>query len=259
MTVFGLWCSKPSFADVQLAADLGFTRLDCMVNDLSKQRSPTPFKLDWSPDAYRNVVAHALHVCGIEEVHFTAWAMPHAVYMSYAGDALQQLCIDAGAHGIVLDAEEPWTLASKPDYGGAAAAFYQEAKGCRVGITGIGYCNTDKLGPLMASADYGIPQAYVVRKRKVDVLTHAGIPKVIAHWRKFGKPLHIGLAAYAQSGIPGHTTKSAMRATFAAVQDECEGVSYWSLRQLKGNTLVRETLRRLMEESKSKQAKEGAA
>jgi hypothetical protein len=250
MKTFGVWCTRPTAADIRLARDLGFDRLDIMVGDESKQRDPIPFAMEKPVEFYVAATRCALDL-GFREVHFTAWAMPHVTYMAYAGDQLQHLCSLAGAHGIVLDAEEPWTQSSKADYGSAASTFFAQAKGCRVGITGIGWCNTDKLGPLMRNADYGCPQVYVVRERRVKVLSHAGIPGVIAHWRKFGKPLHIGLAAYAQAGIEGHTTKSAMRTTLAAVEGETDGVSYWSLRQLKGNALTRETIRKMMADARA--------
>lgn len=254
MKTFGIWCARPIAADIRLAYELGFDRLDIMVNELSKQRTPTEFVLDWTAEKYSDAAKFALDL-GIREVHFTSWAMPHLTFMAYAGDQLQHLCGLAGAHGIVLDAEEPWTKASKPDYGSAASTFFAQAKGCRVGITAIGYCDRDKLEPLMRNADYGVPQVYVVRKRDVDVLTHAGIPAVIKRWRKFGKPLHIGLAAYAQAGIDGHTTKSAMRTTLQAVGPECDGVSYWSLRQLKGNALARETMRKMIADARAAEAR----
>lgn len=252
MTTFGVWCRRPSFDDITLAAGMGFTRLDVMVQDMAKQRTPTSFRMDWDAQDYRNVVGKAT-MAGIEEVHFTAWAMPHVTYMSYAGDCLQNLCMETGAHGIVLDAEEPWTLASKPDYRKAAEAFYTQAKGCRTGITGIGYANADKLGPLLDGADYGIPQCYSTNTSKV---LPQNVGRLAKHWEKFGKPLVPGLAAYRQSGIAGHTSSSALR----TARDTLAGfdtVIYWSLRQIKGSTLVRNTLRAMMEEDRKRQ--EGAA
>ncbi|HKY51669.1 MAG TPA: hypothetical protein VJP45_10465 [Candidatus Limnocylindria bacterium] len=252
MKTFGIWAWRPTAADLRLAREIGFDRVDIMVNELSKQRTPISFaeSLSISADALVGSAKAALDL-GFREVHFTAWAMPHVTYMAYAGDNLQHLCGLAGAHGILLDAEEPWTQAGKPDYGSAASTFFAQAKGCRVGVTGIGWCDTDKLGPLMRNADYGCPQVYVVRERRVKVLSHAGIPAVLKHWAQFGKPLHVGLAAYAQAGIEGHTTKSAMRTTLQAVESACDGVSYWSLRQVKGNALVRETLRKMIADSRA--------
>jgi hypothetical protein len=249
----GVWCRRPGFEDIELAASLGFTRLDVMVNEMSKARGFSSFVMDWDADAYRNVVAKA-HMEGIREVHFTAWAMPHETYMAFAGDTLQQLCIDTGADGIVLDAEEPWTLADRPSYGKAAEMFYRQAKGCRTGITGIGYANLDKLRPLMEQADYGIPQCYSTNTSKVPP-EHLG--KLVEHWRKFGKPLVPGLAAYRQSSIKGHTTKTAMRAARAELS-EFDTVIYWSLRQIKGSALIRETLRKMFEDQ-CEAKKEGAA
>lgn len=257
MTTFGIWCRRPSFDDITLAAGLGFKRLDIMIGDMSKQRTPTAFELDWPRDRYKQAAELAFNA-GIEELHYTAWAMPHVTYMAYAGDTLQQLCIDTGAHGIVLDAEEPYTQAKTPDYGKSCEAFFEQAKGCRVGITGIGFCNTDKLQPLMAQADYGIPQAYVVAARSgmPPGLRHGSIDNVIEHWREFDKPIVPALAAYRQAGIDGLSTRVAMGIAREHVRD-FDTVLYWSLRQVKGNTLIRNALRQMIDEDNA--AKEGAA
>jgi hypothetical protein len=252
----GVWCRKPGFDDIELAASLGFKRLDVMVHEVSKARTPVEFKLDWDASAYQNVVGKAM-MEGIEEVHFTAWAMPYVTYMAYAGDTLQHLCQETGAHGIVLDAEEPWTLAKRPDYGSSATTFFAQAKGCRTGITGIGYANFDKLEPLCRNADYLVPQCYSTNTSKV---LPDRVGKLADHWsRRFPDKLIVpGLAAYRQSGIDGYTTRTAMRtarAQFACA--EFPDVIYWSLRQIKGSALIRETLRKMLAEQN--EAKEGAA
>lgn len=253
MMLTGVWCTRPTLADIRLAYEIGFRRLDVMVHDMSKQSTPTNFSMEWPRERYIEATKRALDA-GFDEVHFTAWAMPHVVYMAYAGDTLQQLCLDAGAHGIVLDAEEPWTKAKLPDYDKAAEAFFEQAKACRVGITGIGYCNTDKLGPLMASADYGMPQCYATNTSDVPP---ENLLAIVGYWRlAWDKPLIPGLAAYRQSGIAGHTTRSAMRTARGRV-GEFDTVVYWALRHIKGNALIRETLRRMLADQRA--ARAGAA
>lgn len=249
MMTTGVWCWKPTREDIELALELGFDRLDIMVNGLPKQRKPVDFRdtLSLSRVAICDTAKAALDR-GIAEVHFTAWAMPHQEYMAYAACFLQWLCRMSGAHGIVLDAEEPWTKAVRPDYEASSSTFFTQAEGLRVGVTGIGYADLEKLAPLMRHADYGIPQCYSTNS--------SGVPpehlcNIASRWYDaFGIPIEPALAAYRQGGIRGHTTRSAMRTACAAISDydPCASVIYWSLRHIKGNKIIRDTLRRMLQE-----------
>jgi hypothetical protein len=229
-----VWCWYPSFDDLHFAAELGVRRLDVMVNDFSAKRSPTRFRMNGTTDGYRNLVAYAT-AAGIPEVHFTSWVMPHVPFCREAGDELQQLCIDTGAYGVVFDAEEPWTLATQRDYEGAAEELRLALKGCRVGITGIGYASRDKLSPLMRIADYGIPQAYSTTTSNV---APGRLPRIIEHWKWWGKPLVPGLAAYRTGGA------QAMRQSFDAVQP-ADAVIYWNLRHLRTTKTSQRVIREL--------------
>lgn len=214
--IIGAWCMRPSRNDVDFAASIGLRRLDVMVNDLSKQRKPTRFKFDrLSKDLVEYAAGRGI------EVHVTSWIMPHVAFAREAGDELQHLCGMTGAHGIVLDAEEPWTLAHAARREEAAAAFFDATMGCRVGVTGIGFADHAKLGPLMSRADYGIPQAYVT---KTSGLSLAGIPRVLQHWQQFKRPIVPALAGY-------RTDRDGMQASWHAVQP-AQTVLYWALRHL---------------------------
>lgn len=237
--MIGVWCWRPSFDDIQFAASLGIRRLDIMTNDLSRKRDPIRFSMDWEPQSYLDTVAYALNMAAFDEVHFTSWVMPHVPFCREAGDVLQQLCIDSGAHGVVFDAEEPWTLAHQRDYEGAACELQSALKGCRVGITGIGYADRGKLSPLMRIADYGIPQAYSTTTSNV---APSRLPRILEHWKWWGKPIVPGLAAYRTGGA------TAMRESYAAVQP-ADTVIYWNLRHLKSTKTSQRVIRELADKA----------
>lgn len=228
-SIVGAWCTRPNRADVDFAAGLGLRRLDVMVNDFSKERKPTRFRFD---KLSKDVVEYAANR-GIA-VHLTSWIMPHVDFAREAGDELQHLCGITGAQGIVLDAEEPWTLALASQREAAADAFFEATMGCRVGVSGIGFADRMKLGPLMARADYGVPQAYVTQ---TSGLSLAGIPKVLAHWEAFKKPIVPALAGY-------RTNRAGMLAAWYAVQP-AQTVLYWALRHLKDSDTRQDAIRHL--------------
>lgn len=225
MPSVGAWCFNPTKADVDFALALGIRRLDFMVNDLSKERGPTKFRMavpTWAEYAAGKGI----------EVHLTSWIMPHVEFAIAAGDELQHIAGVVGARGVVLDAEEPWTLATGDvDREGAAAAFEEAMMGCRFGVTGIGYASVVKLGPLLARADYGVPQAYVTGTSGLRA-----VGPVLEHWKKaFGRPVVPGLAAY-------RTTAAQMRTDLAAV-GEASTVLYWALRHIKGSKAAQSVIR----------------
>lgn len=226
----GAWCTRPSRSDVDFAASLRMRRLDVMVNDLSDERSPIRFRFD---KLSRDIVEYA-NSRGIE-VHVTSWIMPHVAFAVEAADELQQLCVDTGAHGIVLDAEEPWTKARSPERERAAESFFAAAMGCRVGVTGIGFADVAKLKPLVYRADYAVPQTYVTLTSGLSI---AGIPRALAHWRKMECPVIVpALAAY-------RTTASQMENAFAAVRP-AQTVLYWALRHIKSSHTYQRVIRDL--------------
>lgn len=226
--IIGAWCTRPSRSDVDFAADIGLRRLDVMVNDFSIARGPTKFRFD---KLSKDVVEYAASR-GIA-VHITSWIMPHVEFAREAGDELQHLCGVTGAQGVVLDAEEPWTLAHQANREAAADAFFDAMMGCRCGVTGIGFADRAKLGPLMARADYGVPQAYVTRTSGLSI---AGIKRVLQHWEAFGKPITPALAGY-------RVTDENMTDAWAAVQP-AQTVLYWALRHIKMIDSVERMIRR---------------
>lgn len=60
----------------------------------------------------------------------------------------------------------------------------------------------------------------------------------------FGRPIVLGLAAYRQSGIPGHSVESAMRAAAtAAVSTGVSTVVYWNLAAIRKSKTVADVIR----------------
>lgn len=223
LTTVGAWCVNPSVADINFAQSLGIKRLDMMVNDLSACRLPIRFQMQRPAN-----VKHAID-CGME-VHFTSWIMPHVDFCKRAGDELQQLCLDTGAHGVVLDAEEPWTLAHVPQREEAAVAFAAGMMGCRFGVTGIGYASERKLDPLLDVADYGIPQAYATRTSGLPV--HK-VDDVLAHWRaKFD---HIPIVP----ALPAYRTNAQDMGESLRLVMPADTVIYWALRHIKTSNIAK--------------------
>lgn len=222
MTIFGAWVRRPSFADIDFAASIGLRRLDVMVNEMAKARGPTKFVVDWDAIDYQNVVGKASQE-GIE-VHFTSWVMPHAEFVKRAADELQHLCQETGAHGVVFDAEEPWTQAEKPDYWNACELLHAGMMGCRYGVTGIGWASK-WLQNLVARANYGCPQLYSTSTSSLDPHEYGG---PLAHWSKWNACIVPALAAY-------RTTPAVLRAAIAEVSPE-DTILLWALRHLKAKS-----------------------
>lgn len=231
---------------VAFAKSIGLKRLDVIVNDHAGWEKPTPF------DTYSLLkierFAEAVTAAGLE-LHFMSWIMPHAAYIGRAADILIPLVQRTGAKSIVLDAEEPWTQAKQAlAYEDAAGRIASSFAGIQLGCTGIGYTPKSKLGPLCARVDMLYPQCYSTSTSGLDPAT--AVPKLAARWRTVfpGKPLAIGLAAYRQSGIPGYSAESALRAAYggAVADPQVRSAVYWSLGQIKANSTATKVIRSLI-------------
>jgi len=232
--------------DVAFAVSLGLTRLDVIVNDHAAWREPTPF--DTYGLAKIERLAEAVVAAGLE-LHYMSWLMPHAAYIGRAAEILVPLVGRTGARSIVWDAEEPYTQAKQAlPYEDAAGRVASSFAGIQQGVTGIGYASVSKLGPLCSRVDLLIPQCYSSSTSGMSPATV--VPRLAARWRAVfpGKPLAIGLAAYRQSGIPGFGVESAIRAAYGgAVADPTARVAiYWSLGQIRSNSVVTRTIRSLL-------------
>jgi hypothetical protein len=230
----GAWCGATSLAsptrDVDFAAKLGLTRLDVFVNDHSKARAARKFT------TYD--VAKIEKLCKLAKakgisVHLTSWIMPHSEYIDAAAATLVPLCAQVGAESLQWDAEEPWTQATgAPSRASAAARIAERFDGlsCPMGATGIGYTPIPKFGPLAQICDYVVPQAYATSTS--GLLPEDAPGKFHRRYStSFARPIVIGLAAYRQNGIAGHTPSSAVRAALLA-SAKLKGVDtvlFWSL------------------------------
>jgi len=221
ITTFGAWCGSASLktpkSDVKFAADHGINRLDVVTNDHSKWRTDKPFNT-WD-EAKIGRLCDAAAAKGIE-VHLMSWVMPYASYIDGAAETLVPLCKKLGAASLMWDAEEAWNKAKDALTYKAAAKHLGLAfadLSCPMGITGIGYAPIAKLGPLAALCEYAVPQVYVTSGSSLKPETAPR--KFYKRWDKgFGKPIVMGLAAYKQQGISGHTISSAMMATLEATR-----------------------------------------
>ena len=88
--------------------------------------------------------------------------------------------------------------------------------------------------PLAEICDYIVPQCYATRTSKADPSTV--VTKGLNTWRKkFGDGPRFapGLAAYRQSGIKGHSIRSAMQAAIDNADDHASEVIYWGLNSIR--------------------------
>jgi hypothetical protein len=220
VTVFGAWCFRPSAADVEFAASIGLTRLDCMINELSKARAPQKFtyvKHDYLTFAKR------CEDNGIR-VSFTSWVMPHVEFCKEAVSVLTGLSSYAPACARllpVLDAEEPWSQAERPQYDEAIDTLN---RGMAFMVSGIGWASKWTMR-LAASSSGVIPQLYSTTTSKLDPNEYGG---PLAHWAKHSTRIIPALAAY-------RTTPAVLRAAIAEVSPT-DTILLWALRHLRAKS-----------------------
>jgi hypothetical protein len=246
----GAWCGSSSLADPQRDVDFAvatnINRLDIVVNDHAKARAAQPFTVR-SAAAIKKLCDTA-QAAGIE-THLMSWLMPHAAYIDQAAELLVPICEDVGASSLQWDAEEPWMLAQKPmDYQEAAKRIADKFSdlSCPMGANAIGFTSIAKFGPLADICDYVVPQAYSTTSS--GVTPGDGQRRIFDRYKNaFNRPIVMGLAAFRQSGIPGHNVESAMTAGVNAANDlECDTVLYWSLRQIRASTAVQGVIRSIL-------------
>lgn len=250
MTI-GMWTGRSSLAnpirDVQLCLANNIRRLDVIVNDHSAARAARSF--DTFRESRIRTLVETAKANGID-VHFMSWVMPHEAYIDRAAEVLVPLCNDLGVNSLQWDAEEPWTKAKSPmDYEAAARRIADNFSGleCEMGVNGIGYTPVSKFGPLHEVCDYVVPQCYSTSTSGITPETI--VPRCIRRWHKvFGKKrMAVGLAAYKQHGIEGHSVASAMRTAFAGAEaiEGVDTVIYWSLSYVRRHSDVAKVIREL--------------
>lgn len=231
----GAWTGSASIGsssdmarDVAFAKWLGLSRLDVMVNDHSAKRQPR----DFGTYNKAKIAAFCRRAVGEGiEVHLTTWCMPHEKYLRQLGAQMTELVGQCAATSIMLDAEEPWTLAAKPMPWEEAGELVGEMLGhLPFGVTGIGYASGPKLRPIVSRSQYMVPQCYATAGNTLNPKKAA--VQLSNIWRsRFGdRRLVVGLAGYKQVGRPGYTKKELMTASFdAAKRAGASAVVYWSL------------------------------
>ena len=115
-----------------------------------------------------------------------------------------------------------------------------------MGVTGIGYTPADKFGPLAAVCKTLVPQCYATSGGSLK--PESAVSSCVDRWRSKGfggasPAWEIGLAAYRQEGIEGHTVASAMTASLDNARAyQFDSVVYWSLRQIRGSAEVTQVI-----------------
>jgi len=230
--------------NIAVATNVGLSRLDIIINDHSVARASRPY------DTYsqNRIVAlcKAANDAGLA-VHITTWVMPHRAYIERMGLEMHELAERAKIESVVLDAEEPWTLARAPMPWVDAADLVKTSMGqIRWGVTGIGYASPTKLGPLVRRAAYGLPQCYATNSA-TSARPEDAAPRYVARWREVFDldEVVVGLAAYNQRGISGHNVESSIRAAYQGARTVAPSadVSWWSLSAIRNDVTVQKAVR----------------
>lgn len=251
ITDVGVWSGQSSLNnpndDVAFCRDNGVNHLYVVINDFSAKRTEQPFSTFTRSKIV--TLAQAAQGAGIQ-VHLMSWIMPFTGFIQGAAQELVPLCQETGAASLQWDAEEPWTKAEGGlAYPDAARLVAESFAGlpCPMGSTGIGYTPADKFGPLAEVAPTLVPQCYATSGGSLKPET--AVSTCVDRWRSKGfgganPRWEIGLAAYKQSGIEGHTVESAMTASLDNARAyQFDKVIYWSLRQVKGSQEVTQVIR----------------
>ncbi len=236
----GAWAGSSSLRnptrDVDFCKEHNINRIDVIVNDHSAWREPKDFTLRNDVKLVR--LADLAHQVGIE-VHLMSWCMPHEKYIVQSAEQLIPLAKLMNAKSIQWDAEEPWTKARKRlPYKEAATILKESFENlhCDMGVNGIGYASVHKLGPLISICSYAVPQAYATVKNGMH--PKKAPQQFHNRWRdKFSKPIVMGLAAYRQKGIVGHTQAQAITAGVEGTNalGTVDTIIYWSLYHIRKN------------------------
>lgn len=218
-------------AQLRSVADLGLTDLALFVNGLDETQFTVPATRE---RALAETIAglHRLKV----RVHLVSWLRPTERYMNDAATRLRPLCMTWGASSLQFDVEGPWTNhPALRDSEAVTRAFLArhwtfDAWPCPLGITGIVFFRAPLI-PVAERCQYVLPQAYSVARP--SALYRPKALQITAHerWKRFDKPIVMGLAAWNLNRPGGMSQHAAMQLALATT--EGLGVSeaaYWSLR-----------------------------
>lgn len=247
-TKIGVWAGRSAIKNpipaVAAAAKMGIGHLHLMVNDHSAQRQPLQTFMARPSRGFATAKPSTLlavaRECRRHSVclHLTTWVMPHDAYaegmIEYLGTVTRLLREVSPIQSVVLDAEEPWVRASVQgaDRHRVARRIGEglNGLGLLMGVTGIGFL-PDYVLPLLASADYGVPQCYLT---KGGSLRRSGASRAIAKWQRTSTgDLAIGLAGY-------RTTPTIMRQGVDLADDL--PTIWWSLNSLRRSSSRRSAM-----------------
>jgi len=219
-----------------LFREVGFTDVVFCLNDYGFES----FDMYASPTRIADV-ARWYQDAGIR-THLMSWIKPDRDFIGAAASTLIPLCERAEVTSLMWDVEEYWT-GDKANHAQVAYEIVAPSFApllCPMGTTGI----TDiprTVEPMVAIADYAVPQAYSFPGRTDWHQPGRTQNLAVEFWRPLHRPLVMGLAAYKQ----GDTT-SAMRTcvsrTLALGQRR---IAYWDNLPVKSNRSVRAFLREL--------------
>ena len=240
VTRIGAWVDRRGVGSdwrrwLEVAVKIGLTDVSLCVH---AQDAGKPFEAFVPAVKLANIVK-AYSAAGVR-AHLMFWPQPRAAHANILLDYLHDVREIAGnaLTSAELDVEEQWTRSAyRLVFGASVAKLYRERwpSGLPLVVNGI-TAALPKYLPLVAIADWVIPQAYTSTRKGQGSTPGARQKVVLEAWGKLAPKARMicGLAAYDQEGAGGLSAENALSLAFEAAASRVDEVRYWSLAELAG-------------------------
>lgn len=240
VTRIGAWVDRRGVGSdwrkwLELAVNLGLTDVSLCVHAQDAGKPFAPFQAA----AKVAEICRAYAAAGIR-AHIMLWPQPRTSHANAVLGYLHEV-IDLAGPALTsaeLDVEEQWTRSAyRLVFGASVAKLYRSRWPSKLPLVVNGITAAlPKFLPLVAVADWVIPQAYTSTRKGQGSKPGARQRVVLDTWRKAAPNARMicGLAAYDQEGAGGHTAQHAVMLAYDAAAALVDEVRYWSLAELAG-------------------------
>lgn len=200
------------------AKALGLTGLELFVNDASKDRvGPVAF---YTYDRAQIVAAVKLIKAAGLRCTLATWITPREDWIE-GMRTVRDIAREAGAAGVTLDIEEPWTAIARESDQTIATKSQRVIANLRgageLGGTAIVYTNQRATFPLLRLCDIAIPQVYDSDGNTAGRPPGGLLDATVNQWAPLKRPMVIGLMADV-SGYNQPDSNATLRVSLAAVK-----------------------------------------